>query len=337
MSVSRKLFVTLASFIVGMSFVFAFVTQIVLRDSLNVMVEAARRKEIEKLSNLFIGYYQKHNRSWSGVQQVHVSPEIWNSDRDAGFVLLSQEHKRLYIAGDSSYESVTRFGLKSKVRIDGETIAFLYYYDPEVAYISKLRMGILDSVTILLFAGATVFVLISLLVAYWLSKRLTAPLRLLIPAIDRLGKGEFGIQAPVVTEDEYGKVAKAFNEMSIQLQCAEDARRNLVADVAHELRTPLTIIRGKLELLQQGGRSIEPESLLPLQDELIRLTRLVDDLHSYRSLRRKNCRLNDSRPIFLHCCCGSSIESLPTPIARELKSHLLVLPKRLRSMLTRIE
>src|SRR5690606_18461976 len=35
----------------------------------------------------------------------------------------------------------------------------------------------------------------------------------------------------------------------------------------------------KLDLLQQGGTSVEPEELLPLQDELIRLTRLVDDLH----------------------------------------------------------
>nr|WP_258168024.1 HAMP domain-containing sensor histidine kinase [Paenibacillus sp. AR247] len=32
-------------------------------------------------------------------------------------------------------------------------------------------------------------------------------------------------------------------------------------------------------MLQQQGEAIEPEQLLPLQDELIRLTRLVDDLH----------------------------------------------------------
>ncbi|MDN4593172.1 sensor histidine kinase [Polycladomyces subterraneus] len=279
MSVSRKLFVTMASFIVAMGLIYAFVTQIVVRDSLELMVETTRRKEIEELSNLFASYYEKNNGSWDGVQQVHVSKQFWNSHQSASFVLLSPEKKRLYVAGDASYQTVTMFGIRSSVRMAGETIAFLYYYDPEVACISKLRIGILDSVTFLLFADATVFALLSLLIAYGLSKRLTAPLRLLIPAIDRLGKGEFGIQAPVVTKDEYGKVAKAFNEMSKQLQRAENVRRNLVADVAHELRTPLTIIRGKLDLVQQGGRPIEPESLLPLQDELIRLTRLVDDLH----------------------------------------------------------
>ncbi|MFC7441566.1 sensor histidine kinase [Laceyella putida] len=279
MSVSRKLFVAMASFIVAMSLVFAFVTQIVLRDSLDLMVKAARRKEMGELSNRFARYYEKNGSSWDGVRQVNVGKEIGTDNRDASFVLLSRNQKILYAAGDASYGSVTKMGIRSGVRVGGETIAFLYYYDPGVAYISRLRMGIRDSTTFLLFAGATVFVLIALLVAYWLSKRLTAPLRLLIPVIDRLGKGEFGVQAPVVTEDEYGKVAKAFNKMSKQLRRAEDVRRNLVADVAHELRTPLTIIRGKLDLVQQGGRPIAPESLLPMQDELIRLTRLVDDLH----------------------------------------------------------
>lgn len=64
--------------------------------------------------------------------------------------------------------------------------------------------------------------------------------------------------------------------MSRMIQNAEDVRRSLVADVAHELRTPITIIRGKLDLAQQSGQPMDQESLLSLQDELIRLTRLVD-------------------------------------------------------------
>ncbi len=53
MSVSRKLFVAMAAFIVGMGLVFAFVTQIVLRDALEVMVAAPRKEKIDELSRLF--------------------------------------------------------------------------------------------------------------------------------------------------------------------------------------------------------------------------------------------------------------------------------------------
>jgi two-component system, OmpR family, sensor histidine kinase BaeS len=66
--------------------------------------------------------------------------------------------------------------------------------------------------------------------------------------------------------------------MSKELEHAETVRSNLTADVAHELRTPLTIISGKLDSLQQQGKMIHPETLLPLQDELIRLNQLVEDL-----------------------------------------------------------
>ena len=99
----------------------------------------------------------------------------------------------------------------------------------------------------------------------------------------------------MVSRDEYGKTAKAFNEMSQQLQQAEEIRRNLFANVAHELRTPLTILQGKLEWIQQRGQPVQPESLLPLQDELIRLNRLVDDLHQLSLAEAKKLPL-DQKP-----------------------------------------
>lgn len=131
---------------------------------------------------------------------------------------------------------------------------------------------------IILLASGSVLILISLIIAYRLSKWLVSPLQKLLPVIERLGKGELGIQVQNTTKDEYGKIADAFNLMSKQLEDAETIRRNLTADVAHELRTPLTIVSGKLEYLQQQGNMIKPETLLPLQDELIRLNQLVEDL-----------------------------------------------------------
>ncbi len=278
MSVTRKLFFTLAAFIIGMALVFAFVTQIVLKDALHLMVESTRKKEIEELSTIFIEHYRQKG-SWDQVEEVEVSPEFWDNNQEASFLLLSREQEQLYTAGHASIMHIKLFGIRSILKHEGETIAFLYFHDPEVDFLSKIRMGIRDSVTILLFIGAFVFILLSLVIAYWLSRRLTAPLRSLLPAIDRLGRGELGIQAPTLSNDEYGTVAKAFNEMSTKIQRMEEVRRNLVADVSHELRTPLTILRGKLELIQQSGRPVKPEELLPIQDELIRLTRLVEDLH----------------------------------------------------------
>jgi two-component system sensor histidine kinase BaeS len=121
--------------------------------------------------------------------------------------------------------------------------------------------------------------IIALVLGFWLSRMLTAPLHQLTTAIDRIGKGDLSKAILVTTRDEYGQVAEALNQMAANLAHSEEVRKHLVADVAHELRTPLTIIQGQLEFIQQNGKTIAPETLLPMQDELIRLSALVNDLH----------------------------------------------------------
>lgn len=279
MSVSRKIFVAMASFIVLMSAVFVLMTHLVVRESLGAIIESTKGEQMDALSARLIGYYKENGSSWEGVRQFDLHHGLPDADRNVSIVLMSKNGEPLYADEKADYGLVKNLGFEREIQVDRQTVAYLYYYDPEAANLKKLQIGISVSVIFLLTASAILFVMISLLIAYFISKWLTAPLRLLIPAIDRLGQGELGIRAPVASSDEYGKFAVAFNDMSSRLQQGEDIRRNLVADVAHELRTPLTIVQGKLDLLQQSGRPVEPEGLLPLQDELIRLTRLVDDLH----------------------------------------------------------
>lgn len=279
MTVTRKIFLAIVSFIVCLAAIFIFLTYFVVKESFDVMVGQTSGEIVDALSSEFIRYYGDNGDSWAGVQQLSLDDTEWNDKQDVGTLLLSRDRKQLYSEGSANPSLVTNLGIKKVLRSESRVIAYLYYYDAEVASLSKLRIGVPVSVTFLLTVSTIVFVLISLLVAYWIAKRMTAPLRKLLPAIDRLGQGELGTQAPVLSKDEYGKVAVAFNAMSSQLHRTENVRRNLVADVAHELRTPLTIIRGKLDALQQSGSAIEPENLLPLQDELIRLSRLIDDLH----------------------------------------------------------
>lgn len=279
MSVRMKLFLVMASFIAVMCVVFAITAQFVVRDMLTVMVNEAGKSKTEEITASLLQMYDRNGRTWVGLEQAEASKLLDTGDTEAGFKVISTEHKQIFAAGSSNAPTFNYFHIKTAIRSDDTTIAWLYYSDSDIAFVAKLRRGILDMLNILLIAGAIIFIVLASVVAYWLSKRLTKPLRSLIGAIDRLGKGEAGTAADVYSKDEYGKVAYAFNQMSSDIKQAEDNRKRLVADVAHELRTPLTIIQGKLDLIQQQGQAIEPQTLLPLQDELIRITRLIDDLH----------------------------------------------------------
>lgn len=278
MTVTRKIFVAIASFVVSLAVIFVLLTQLVIQESFEAMAGKTRGEVLDALSAQLVQGYGQSGGSWEGVERSVPDDAEWRSYPEASIVVQSRDREQVYAQGAAVPRMVKNLGLKRDLRWEGRKIGELYYYDAEIADMSKLRIGIPTSVALLLSFFAVLFVLISLLAAYWVARRITAPLRKLIPAIDGLGRGELGIQAPVLSKDEYGKVALAFNAMSDRLRRNEETRRNLVADAAHELRTPLTIVRGKLDGLQQAGEHVDPKSLLPLQDEMIRLSRLVDDL-----------------------------------------------------------
>ncbi|MBB6735731.1 sensor histidine kinase [Cohnella zeiphila] len=280
MKANLKLFLAMASFVAAMCIVFGLLTMFIVKAASEAAVQSTRGDQLEALAEPLIRYYEDHGRSWEGVGQLRLEESVETKGREISLLLVSPQNQVLLKQGEEGDDRVVRrLGIRKPLLSNGSTVAVLYEYDPDVAMLSKLRYGIPISVLTLLVPSAAAFIVLSLLVAWGLSKRMTSPLRRLMPAIERLGRGDYGVQAPVAVNDEYGQVARAFNEMSLLLRDAEENRRSLVADVAHELRTPITIIRGKLDLLQHGGERIAPENLLPLQDELIRLTRLIDDLH----------------------------------------------------------
>jgi two-component system sensor histidine kinase BaeS len=166
--------------------------------------------------------------------------------------------------------------LSVPVMIDGAAVGFVavpelpYGGDDDQFLRQQLRMSwIIGGVAILLAAGVSVL----------LARGFLAPIRRLARATHRLAAGDYAQRISVDRRDELGQLVDDFNAMAATLARAETARRSFLADVSHELRTPLAILRGELEALQDGVRSLSPEALKSLQAEVGALAALVDDLH----------------------------------------------------------
>ena len=133
-------------------------------------------------------------------------------------------------------------------------------------------------------ASSAGLMLLALLTAALLARRWTRPLLAVQEATQRLARGELAVRlaaGPDLADrsDEIGDVVRNVNRMAEGLQRMEGARRRWLADISHELRTPLTVLRGDIEALQDGIRPLRQEAIAVLHEEVLRIAKLVDDLH----------------------------------------------------------
>ncbi|HQF70805.1 MAG TPA: ATP-binding protein, partial [Promineifilum sp.] len=112
----------------------------------------------------------------------------------------------------------------------------------------------------------------------FLARTLARPIGELTAATQRIARGELGLQVPVRTHDELGKLASSFNSMSADLEKASRLRRQMTADIAHDLRTPLSVILGYSEALQDEKLPGTPEVYGAMYRQAQQLNRLIDDL-----------------------------------------------------------
>ncbi|KGK85884.1 histidine kinase [Desulfosporosinus sp. HMP52] len=129
----------------------------------------------------------------------------------------------------------------------------------------------------LLFAGGMAL-LFGILLSFFTSRQLVAPLRRLTRAADRIGHGHLDERVSIRSQDEVGQLANAFNAMADNLDRQETLRKQFTADIAHELRTPLTSIKSYIEAFQDGVLPADQENLSSIHEEIDRLVDLSSDL-----------------------------------------------------------
>jgi signal transduction histidine kinase len=160
----------------------------------------------------------------------------------------------------------------------------------------------------LLLAGA-IAAGVALLLARWLARGMTKPLRDMAKASARMARGDYSQRVETRSLDEVGQLAAAFNRMSEQLSEVETLRRQLVADVSHELKTPISALRAHLENVLDGIEEPDPETLAVMLQQSERLGALVDQLLELARLESGDLPL-DREPVAL----GPLVERVVTEV-----------------------
>ncbi len=168
------------------------------------------------------------------------------------------------------------------------------YVDVNHEFLSSESHGFLNTLLYITVISGLLTVGVAILLATWLSKRITAPVTALTEATQAIAQGDTA-RLPIASSDELGKMSGAFNQMISSLETQRELRRQLINDVSHELNTPLSVILLEAKGLRDGLQTAESASDHIIQ-EVDRLRGLVTDLdwlaetdHGEVKLARQAC------------------------------------------------
>lgn len=143
---------------------------------------------------------------------------------------------------------------------------------------------------VLLFAGIGIFM--TTVFAFFLSSRITAPIRQMQKAANRMAKGDFRTKVQIVSSDEIGDLAHSFNRMAEQLDenvqalsTEKDKLANILKSMADGVITINT--QGEIIITNPPAESFLnpnpdqlPDSLKEMLEAVIKLERNVKkDIH----------------------------------------------------------
>ena len=124
----------------------------------------------------------------------------------------------------------------------------------------------------------------------------------------RIASGGYGTQIQkkfAENNDEIGELARAINNLSLQISQTEKMQSEFLSSVSHELRTPLTAISGWGETLMTSDQMDPVETrrgIVTMLKETKRLTSLVEELLEFSRIQDGRFKLNveqcDLRGVF---------------------------------------
>jgi histidine kinase len=126
--------------------------------------------------------------------------------------------------------------------------------------------------------AAAVALPLALIASVLVARQVSRPVRSLASASHRIADGDYAQRIAVDGPIELIELGASFNAMAAALENVERRRIALIGDVAHELRTPVTVLRGYVEGLADGVFPASAETWTKLDEETMRLSRLVEEL-----------------------------------------------------------
>ena len=174
----------------------------------------------------------------------------------------------------------------------------ILYYSQSISNLSseeliKYRDLILKDMKNLIIGISLLMIIVVIAVSVFLSQKISKPIIVVSKMTDFIKMGGYDqkleYESSIV---EIDNLINSINELSRELYKMENMRKNLTSDISHELRTPLTSIQTHLEAMIDGIWEPSKERLNSVNEEVIRLSHLVNQLKNLAKFDSYEDKLN---------------------------------------------
>lgn len=241
------------------------------------------------LAAAFADYYQQNN-GFSGIETNTHSMQrgrgygrMMGAGGYNGFILVQPDG---YVLWDPNGVFVgQKIGAEQLVGalpvvVNNTTVGLVVSLAHGMNGLGNLEEDFVGSLTSYALIIGLIISLAAIILGVLMARAIVRPIKTMSQAAHRLARGDLDCTVPLQGSDEIRQLAEDFNLMSESLRKTQTMRRNLTADIAHELRTPLTILRANLDELQSRAKDPDQVAIANLQDEVLRMSKLVKDMET---------------------------------------------------------
>lgn len=178
------------------------------------------------------------------------------------------------------------------IKLDQDTYGFIS------ASLEPLDEGARIIKSQLIYVSIGVFVL-SLLIGYVLSKKLSRPIVKVNKTALKMAEGNYDITFKTEEDiDEINQLVQTLNHAKDELSKTEELRRDLLANVGHDLKTPLTMIKAYAEMVRDltyNKKQKRIQNCNVIIEEADRMTGLVNDIVDLSQLQSRVLEIHMER------------------------------------------